>query len=75
MSENPFDQGSRSTPPKLDGEAEARLIAMRLGKPPAGRSVTRRSDRFSKKQDDQAEHRILGDPAGAGRQRSIPLRS
>lgn len=24
------------TPPKLDGEAEAKLIAMRLGKPPAG---------------------------------------
>jgi Homeodomain-like domain len=24
------------TPPKLDGEAQARLIAMRLGKPPAG---------------------------------------
>ncbi len=24
------------TPPKLDGEGEARLIAMRLGKPPAG---------------------------------------
>jgi transposase len=24
------------TPPKLDGEAEAQLIAMRLGKPPAG---------------------------------------
>jgi len=24
------------TPPKLDGEAEARLIAMRLGRPPAG---------------------------------------
>lgn len=24
------------TPPKLDGEAEARLIALRLGKPPAG---------------------------------------
>jgi transposase len=25
-----------ATPPKLDGEAEAKLIAMRLGKPPAG---------------------------------------
>ena len=24
------------TPPKLDGEGEAKLIAMRLGKPPAG---------------------------------------
>jgi transposase len=24
------------TPPKLDGQAEAKLIAMRLGKPPAG---------------------------------------
>src|SRR5262252_4619432 len=24
------------TPPKLDGEAEAQLIALRLGKPPAG---------------------------------------
>jgi hypothetical protein len=24
------------TPPKLDGAAEAKLIAMRLGKPPAG---------------------------------------
>jgi hypothetical protein len=24
------------TPPKLDGEAEAKLIALRLGKPPAG---------------------------------------
>jgi hypothetical protein len=24
------------TPPKLDGEAEAKLIAMRLGKPPTG---------------------------------------
>lgn len=24
------------TPPRLDGEGEARLIAMRLGKPPAG---------------------------------------
>jgi hypothetical protein len=24
------------TPPKLDGKAEAKLIAMRLGKPPAG---------------------------------------
>jgi hypothetical protein len=24
------------SPPKLDGEAEAKLIAMRLGKPPAG---------------------------------------
>jgi transposase len=24
------------TPPKLDGEAEAKLIAMRLGKPPVG---------------------------------------
>ena len=24
------------TPPKLDGESEAKLIAMRLGKPPAG---------------------------------------
>ena len=24
------------TPPKLDGEAEAKLIAMRLGKPPSG---------------------------------------
>jgi Homeodomain-like domain len=24
------------TPPKLDGDGEARLIAMRLGKPPAG---------------------------------------
>jgi transposase len=24
------------TPPKLDGEAEAKLMAMRLGKPPAG---------------------------------------
>jgi hypothetical protein len=24
------------TPPKLDGEAQAKLIAMRLGKPPAG---------------------------------------
>src|SRR3954471_606871 len=24
------------TPPKLDGEAEAKLIAMRLGRPPAG---------------------------------------
>lgn len=24
------------TPPRLDGEAEAKLIAMRLGKPPAG---------------------------------------
>jgi hypothetical protein len=24
------------TPPKLDGEGEARLIALRLGKPPAG---------------------------------------
>ncbi len=27
---------SPPTPPKLDGEAEAKLIAMRLGKPPAG---------------------------------------
>jgi transposase len=25
-----------ATPPKLDGEGEAKLIAMRLGKPPAG---------------------------------------
>jgi len=24
------------TPPKLDGEGEAKLIALRLGKPPAG---------------------------------------
>jgi hypothetical protein len=24
------------TPPKLDGEAEAKLIALRLGKPPTG---------------------------------------
>jgi hypothetical protein len=27
---------SPPTPPKLDGEGEAKLIAMRLGKPPAG---------------------------------------
>ena len=27
---------SPPTPPKLDGEKEAKLIAMRLGKPPAG---------------------------------------
>jgi hypothetical protein len=29
-------RASPPTPPKLDGEAEAKLIAMRLGKPPAG---------------------------------------
>jgi hypothetical protein len=29
-------RASPPTPPKLDGEGEAKLIAMRLGKPPAG---------------------------------------
>lgn len=29
-------RSSPPTPPKLDGEGEAKLIAMRLGKPPAG---------------------------------------
>jgi len=29
-------RASPPTPPKLDGEKEAKLIAMRLGKPPAG---------------------------------------
>ena len=30
------ERASPPTPPKLDGEMEAKLIAMRLGKPPAG---------------------------------------
>ena len=37
--ENALERKRRATPPtpcKLDGEGEARLIAMRLGKPPAG---------------------------------------
>ena len=37
--EQAFDRKKRANPPtpaKLDGEAEAKLIAMRLGKPPAG---------------------------------------
>jgi hypothetical protein len=37
--ENVLERKPRATPPtpcKLDGEGEAKLIAMRLGKPPAG---------------------------------------
>ena len=37
--EQALDRKRRAEPPtdgKLDGEAEAKLIAMRLGKPPAG---------------------------------------
>jgi hypothetical protein len=75
------------TPPKLDGEAQAKLIAMRLGKPPAGyghwtlqlladelvalevvESISHETVRkVLKKRHDQAEDRILGDPAGARR--------
>ena len=75
------------TLPKLDGEGEAKLIAMRLGKPPAGfgrwtlqlladelvalevvESIAPETVRQTlKKQDDKAENRVLGDPAGAGR--------
>jgi hypothetical protein len=75
------------TPPKLDGEAQARLIAVRLGKPPAGygrwtlqlladelvalevvESISHETVRkVLKKRHDQAEDRVLGDPAGARR--------
>jgi hypothetical protein len=75
------------TPPKLDGEAQAKLIAMRLGKPPVGYghwtlqlladelvalevvgSISHETVRkVLKKRHDQAEDRVLGDPAGARR--------
>src|SRR5207302_1142431 len=76
------------TPPKLDGEGEAKLIAMRLGKPPAGYgrwtlqlladelvalevvdSISHETVRktLKKKRHDQAEDRVLGDPARARR--------
>ena len=75
------------TQPKLDGVVEAKLIAIRLGKPPAGfgrwtlqllademvalevvDSICPETVRQTlKKQDDKAEYRVLGDPAGAGR--------
>ena len=75
------------TPPKLDGEAQAKLIAMRLGKPPVGYghwtlqlladelvalevvgSISHETVRkVLKKRHDQAEDRVLGDPAGTRR--------
>jgi hypothetical protein len=88
--ENALDRKKRETPPTpllLDGKGEAKLISMRLGKPPAGYgrwtlqlladelitlevvdSISHETVRKTlKKQDDEANDRILGHSAGSRR--------
>lgn len=75
------------TPPLLDGRAEAKVIALRLGKPPAGygrwtlrllaekvveleivESISHETIRQTlKKQNDEAQNRVLGDPSRSRR--------
>lgn len=85
-----LDGKKRQEPPiprKLDGEAKAKLITMRLGKPPVGYghwtlqlladelvsleivdSISHEKVRKSlKERNDEAQDRVLGDPAGARR--------